>query len=125
MLRGKVHRVAVVARGRVVRLRLCVGLSPSAAPLAAGLGALRPLRPRPPVAVDRARLLVARVNLHIKVAMSYYFPAPNVDKTQGCVSSFSKELSSQLQFLGHLELQFSSSSFQGLHELSYSSVQFH
>ena len=44
---------------------------------------------------------------------------------QGCVSSFSKELSSQLQFLGHLELQFSSSSIQGLHELSYSSVQFH
>ena len=73
MLRRKVHRVAVVARGRVVRLRLCVGLSPSAAPLAAGLGALRPLRPRPPVAVDRARLLVARVNLHIKVAMSYLF----------------------------------------------------
>ena len=81
MLRREVHRVAVVAR-RVVRLRLGVGLSPSAAaPLAAGLGALRPLRPRPPVAVDRARLLVARVNLHIKVAMSYYFQAPNVDKT--------------------------------------------
>ena len=73
MLRRKVHRVAVVARRRVVRLRLRVGLSPSAAPLAAGLGALRPLRPRPPVAVDRARLLVARVNLHIKVAMSYLF----------------------------------------------------
>ena len=35
------------------------------------------------------------------------------------------ELGSQVQFLGHLELQFSSSSIQGLHELSYSSVQFH
>ena len=73
MLRRKVHRVAVVARGRVVRLRLGVGLSPSAAPLAAGLSALRPLRPRPPVAVDRARLLVARMNLHIEVAISCLF----------------------------------------------------
>ena len=35
------------------------------------------------------------------------------------------ELGSQVQFLGHLELQFSSSSFQGLNELSYNSVQFH
>ena len=44
---------------------------------------------------------------------------------QGCVSSFSKELSSQLQFLGRLELLFSSSSHPGLHELNSSSVQFH
>ena len=40
---------------------------------------------------------------------------------QGCVSSFSKELSSQLQILGHLELLFSLSSFQGLHGLKFSS----
>jgi len=44
---------------------------------------------------------------------------------QGCASSFPKELSSGLKFLGHLELQFRSSSSQPMHELSYSSVQFH
>ena len=44
---------------------------------------------------------------------------------QGCDSSFSKELSSELKFPGHLELQFHSSSSYGMHELSYSSVQFH
>ena len=44
---------------------------------------------------------------------------------QGCSSYFSKELSSHIQFLQHLELLFQSSAFEGLHELSYSSVQFH
>ena len=45
--------------------------------------------------------------------------------SQGCESSFSKELSSQFKFLGHQELLFSSSSSRCMHELSYSSVQFH
>ena len=48
-----------------------------------------------------------------------------VREGQGCESSFSKELSSQFKFLGHQELLFSSSSTTCMHELSYSSVQFH
>ena len=64
MLGRRVDRMTVVLRRGV---GLCLGVSPPP-PLAAGLCALRPLRPRAPVAVDGTRLLVARVYLQL---MSY------------------------------------------------------
>ena len=66
MLWRRVDRMAVVVR-RVVGLGLgvCLGVSPPP-PLAAGLRALRPLRPRTPMAVDGTRFLVARVHLQVQ-----------------------------------------------------------
>ena len=64
LLRGRVYRVMAVVVWRVVGLGLGVRLPPS--PLAAGLGALGPLRPGAPVAVDGTGLLVARVHLKSK-----------------------------------------------------------
>ena len=64
MMLRRVDRVAVnlALMLSMVGLCLCLCVAPPS-PLAAGLGALRPLRPRSPVAVDGAGFLVARVYL--------------------------------------------------------------
>ena len=72
---------------------------------------------------NQVTMPIMPANLYLELRMKIC--TGGLSYKQGCESSFSKELSSQFKFPGHQELLFSSSSSTCIHELSYSSVQFH